>query len=64
MQCLNWTRDFDYDRYHRMLATADDEPKRLALIKLLIEEKAMDRLADHSLRTRLTGLGLNSPRRD
>lgn len=36
---------FDYDRYRRLLVEADDERKRLALIQLLIEERAMDRLA-------------------
>lgn len=36
---------FDHDRYRRLLAEADDERKRLALIELLIEEKARDRLA-------------------
>ncbi|GMO29678.1 hypothetical protein TM233_41870 [Bradyrhizobium sp. TM233] len=36
---------FDYHRYHRLLSEADDEDKRLALIDLLIEEKARDRLA-------------------
>ena len=36
---------FDYHRYHRLLSEADDEGKRLALIELLIEEKARDRLA-------------------
>jgi hypothetical protein len=36
---------FDYARYRRLLAEAVDEPKRLALIQLLIEERAMDRLA-------------------
>jgi hypothetical protein len=36
---------FDHDRYHRLLSEADDESKRLALIELLIEEKARDRLA-------------------
>ena len=36
---------FDYHRYHRLLLEADDEGKRLALIELLIEEKARDRLA-------------------
>lgn len=36
---------FDYHRYHRLLTEADDEDKRLALIELLIEEKAKDRLA-------------------
>jgi len=36
---------FDYHRYHRLLTEADDEAKRKALIELLIEEKARDRLA-------------------
>ncbi|MBR1086268.1 hypothetical protein JQ621_02125 [Bradyrhizobium manausense] len=36
---------FDYHRYHRLLTEADDENKRMALIQLLIEEKARDRLA-------------------
>ena len=36
---------FDFHRYHRLLREADDEAKRLALIDLLIEEKARDRLA-------------------
>ena len=36
---------FDYHRYQRLLREADDESKRMALIELLIEEKARDRLA-------------------
>ncbi|OAF05835.1 hypothetical protein AYJ54_02820 [Bradyrhizobium centrolobii] len=36
---------FDYHRYHRLLTEAVDENKRLALIELLIVEKARDRLA-------------------
>lgn len=36
---------YDYHRYRQLLAEADDEKKRLALIELLIEEKARDRLA-------------------
>jgi hypothetical protein len=36
---------FDYDRYRELLADAVDEKKRLALIALLIEEHAMERLA-------------------
>jgi hypothetical protein len=47
---------FNFDRYRRLLAEADDEPKRLAFIKLLIEEKARDRLARHVLHSRLFGL--------
>jgi hypothetical protein len=51
---------YDFDRYRKLLAEADDEPKRLALIDLLIEEKAKDRLARHLLRTRLSVLGIKS----
>ncbi len=36
---------FDYHRYRALLAEANDEKKRLALIDLLIEERARDRLA-------------------
>ena len=36
---------FDYDRYRQLLVEAVDEKKRLALIELLIEERAKDRLA-------------------
>ena len=49
---------FDYDRYRQLLAEADDEPKRLAFINLLIEEKARDSLARQALHTRLVGMGL------
>jgi hypothetical protein len=35
---------FDVDRYRKFLAEAVDEKKRLALIDLLIEEKAKERL--------------------
>jgi len=37
--------EYDYHRYRQLLAEASDERKRLALIALLIEEKARDRLA-------------------
>jgi hypothetical protein len=47
---------YDFDRYRKLLADANDEPKRLALINLLIEEKARDRLAQFRLRTRISGL--------
>jgi len=47
---------YDCDRYRRLLAEANDEPKRLALIKLLIDEKAKDRLARHRLHTRLSSM--------
>lgn len=52
--------EFDHARYRRLLAEANDEAKRMALINLLIEEKARDRLAEQTLRSRLSGLGLNS----
>ena len=51
---------YDFERYRKLLAEADDEPKRLALIDLLIEEKARDRLARQVLRTRLSVLGITS----
>jgi len=54
---------YNFDRYRRLLAEADDEPKRLAFINLLIEEKARDRLAEHALRARLSGMGLQSASR-
>jgi len=52
---------YDCDRYRKLLAEANDEPKRLALIQLLIDEKAKDRLAAHRLRTRLSGLEASKP---
>ncbi|MDE2331658.1 MAG: hypothetical protein KGK16_12880 [Bradyrhizobium sp.] len=51
---------FDYDRYRQLLAEADDEPKRLAFINLLIAEKARDRLARQSLRSTLAEMGLTT----
>jgi hypothetical protein len=47
---------YNFDRYRKLLAEADDESKRLAFINLLIEEKARDRLANHLLRSRLSVL--------
>jgi hypothetical protein len=38
-------REFDYGRYRQLLAEAVDEKRRMALINLLIEERAKDRLA-------------------
>jgi hypothetical protein len=35
--------EYDIDRYRKLLAEATDEKKRLALIELLIEERAMER---------------------
>jgi hypothetical protein len=50
--------EFDYERYRRLLAEATDEPKRLALIDLLVKEKAKDSLALQSIRERVAELGL------
>jgi len=36
---------FDFHRYQKLLAEAVDEPKRLALIALLVEEGAKGKLA-------------------
>ncbi len=52
--------EFDHDRYRKLLAEATDEPKRLALINLLIAEKAKDRLAEEVLHARLARLGLSA----
>lgn len=49
---------FDHDRYRRLLAEANNEAKRLAFINLLIEEKAKDRLARHSLHATLVRMGI------
>jgi len=35
---------FDVDRYRKLLAEATDDEKRLALIELLVEEQAKERL--------------------
>ena len=35
--------EFDVDRYRKLLAEATDEKKRLALIELLVEERAKER---------------------
>jgi hypothetical protein len=40
----NQEAGFDYNRYRRLLAEAVDEKKRLALIYVLIEERARERL--------------------
>jgi hypothetical protein len=52
---------YNYDRYRRLLAEATNEQKRLALINLLIEEKAKDRLAEQQLHARLLGLMDEAP---
>ncbi len=54
---------YDYDRYRKLLAEADDDSKRMAFIDLLIEEKARDKLAVQLMRARLSGLGLKTSSR-
>ena len=44
---------FDHHRYRSLLAGAVDEPSRLALSDLLIEERARERLKTHSTSERL-----------
>ena len=41
---MNPDMGFDADRYRKLLAEATDEKKRLALIELLVEERAKERL--------------------
>ena len=53
---------FNYDRYRKLLAEADNESKRLAFINILIDEKAKDQLARVSLRSTLAGMGITKPR--
>jgi hypothetical protein len=36
--------EYDYDRYRKLLAEAVDETKRQALIDLMIEERAKEKL--------------------
>jgi hypothetical protein len=52
--------EYDHDRYRTLLAEATDGKKRLALIELLIREKARDRLAGQMLHARLSDLGLKA----
>jgi hypothetical protein len=54
----NQDQGFDYHRYRKLLAEADDEPKRLALIDILVDERARDKLAaqrSHDLVRRIIG---------
>jgi hypothetical protein len=44
---MDQAAEYDFDRYRKLLVEAVDEPRRLALIDLLIRERAMDRLKDH-----------------
>jgi hypothetical protein len=41
---------FDYHQYRKLLAEATDEPKRLALIDLMIQDGVRDKLAQHIAR--------------
>jgi len=59
-RAMSQSAGFDFDRYRRLLAEADDEPKRLAFINLLVDERAKDKLAGESLRGRLAELGLTA----
>ena len=43
---------FDIDRYRKLLAEAKDEPKRLALIKLIADERAGDKSSNELVRER------------
>jgi hypothetical protein len=45
MQDEKTAEDFDYLRYKQLLAEATDEPRRIALIELLVKESARDKLA-------------------
>lgn len=60
---------YDYHRYRQLLAEAVDDTKRLALIELLIEEKARDRLAaerasDRAAMTAMTLANMLGPSRN
>jgi hypothetical protein len=41
---------FDIDRYRKLLAEATDDKKRLALIRLMVEERAKEQLERSSKR--------------
>ena len=45
---------FDYRRYQQLLAEAVDDEKRMALINILIEERAKERLAARNASDRAT----------
>ncbi len=54
---------YDYQRYRKLLAEAVDEPRRLALIELLVEEQAsrrlmVQRMADRDAMTAATIAGV------
>ena len=53
---------FDYHRYRQLLVEAVDEKKRLALIDLLVEERAMEKLAAHRASERAAAIASNIAR--
>lgn len=55
--------EFDYPRYRKLLAEAVDEPRRLALINLLIDERARDKLAAQATQQKIDVIrGIIAPR--
>jgi hypothetical protein len=48
---------YDYCRYKRLLTEATDAKKRLALIDILIEERARDQLMDQRVSDRAAMIG-------
>lgn|GEM_PF-1832996 len=55
--------EFDYPRYRKLLAEAVDEPSRLALINLLIDERARDKLAAQAIQQKSDVIrGMIAPR--
>jgi hypothetical protein len=52
---------FDFDRYRKLLAEATDEPKRMALIDLLVVEGARAKLAAQRLGARISDLPKSQP---
>jgi hypothetical protein len=55
--------EFDYPRYRKLLAEAVDERRRLALINLLIDERARDKLAAQATQQKSDAIrGMIAPR--
>jgi hypothetical protein len=52
---------FDFHRYRQLLAEAVDEPNRLALIELLMKERAKERLDSEHRATAIANV-LGTPR--
>jgi hypothetical protein len=52
---------FDYNRYRKLLAEATDEPKRKALIELLVAEGARSKLAAQTVSERISALPIKQP---